>query len=393
MRERHVECYVRYRRESNEEATGMNSTITRVQDMSLLSGKDFERLVASLLKAKGFTIEYMSPGADGGIDILAQLPSGLSSGMFIIQCKRYSSKVGVQPVRDLLGVVSSKRANKGILITNSEFTQAAKDFADGNPVQLIDGKELSVLLVEEGQAVKPDGEACEDSYFTQDSVSRARKMERRFRELVSEIANQQTDLKRGFAADRTHWIDGVSGVGTFLQDNVERLDTLRSALNRLLEYIPSIDDSNELARALDLARKNVQHLLKLQRAVHNCEVKVSTADGSPGQWWFATIKPHFLNLYDILFRNYMTFLLQIADGVGELISSQGGTTLSPDAEGAHMVLAMDWTEFTSAAENLVRINAKCREKISASLGSPNYKAASRGLWKQLKAGIAHLGRS
>ena len=371
----------------------MDCTITRIRDISALSGKEFERLVASLLKAKGFTIEYMSPGADGGIDILAQLPSGLSSGTFVIQCKRYSSKVGVQPVRDLLGVVSSERVNKGILITNSEFTRAARDFADGNPVQLIDGKELSALLVEAGQAVDPDREASEDTYFTQDSVSRARKMERHFRELAREIANQQNDLKRGFAVDRKHWINGVSGVGGFLRDNVERLDTLRTALNTLLEYIPSIGDSNELSRALGLASRNVKHLLELQRAVHNCEVRVSTGDVSPGQWWFDTIKPHLLNLYDALFRNYTAFLTQIADGVEELISSQGDTALSADEGGAHMRLDMDWAEFTTAAETLMRLSKECIERINAGFGTNSGKTSARGLWNQLKAGVALLGRS
>ena len=328
----------------------MASEFSRVKDMSSLSGKDFERLIADLLRSRGFQIEYSSAGADGGIDILAKLPSGLASGLFVIQCKKYSSKVGVQPVRDLLGVVSSKKANKGILITNSQFTQEAKNFASGNPLQLIDGTELSALLDTEALAAEPKEEACGDSFFTQASVLRARLMQRTFRDLRSDIEAQQIDLAREFKFDRTLYLDGLEKQTAFVQDHLDGLITHRPTLNRLLEYIPSVTEPTELSRALGLARRSLKKLMKLQEAAHNSE--------GTGHRWFAELKPHLVRLYDILFRTYSMFLEQVSTELEKLISSQGVSPLPVDNSGAYLVLEMDWDEFNVAVESFGEMLAR-----------------------------------
>jgi restriction system protein len=49
-------------------------------------------------------------------------------------------------VRDLYGVITSERANKGILITTGSFTPAAARFAEGKQLELIDGAGLAKLL-------------------------------------------------------------------------------------------------------------------------------------------------------------------------------------------------------------------------------------------------------
>ncbi len=51
-------------------------------------------------------------------------------------------------IRDLYGVVTSERANKGILITYSKFSKQAKEFANNLPIELIDGNELVKLFLE-----------------------------------------------------------------------------------------------------------------------------------------------------------------------------------------------------------------------------------------------------
>ena len=60
-------------------------------------------------------------------------------------------------VRELLGVVVSEKANKGIVVTSGRFTQDAKAFARANPqIELVDGPALAELIQ---QAQRP---ACAD---------------------------------------------------------------------------------------------------------------------------------------------------------------------------------------------------------------------------------------
>jgi len=123
--------------------------------MSNLSGHDFEALIEQLIKKMGFIVEERKLTADGGVDILAKTYEPLLEGTYVIQCKRYTQKVGESIVRDLYGVVHSKNANKGILITNSTFTKAAIEFAQNKQLELIDGDKLRSLLRKHG-IVQPD---------------------------------------------------------------------------------------------------------------------------------------------------------------------------------------------------------------------------------------------
>jgi len=68
-------------------------------------------------------------------------------GLVLVQCKHWkSNKVGVNIVRELLGVITAKHATSGILITSGIFTQEAKNFASDKPIDLVDGTQLLQLI-------------------------------------------------------------------------------------------------------------------------------------------------------------------------------------------------------------------------------------------------------
>ncbi|HKN45807.1 MAG TPA: restriction endonuclease [Propionibacteriaceae bacterium] len=69
-------------------------------------------------------------------------------GKVVIQAKRYNSTVGVSAVRDLFGTVHNEGASKGILVTTSGYGKASFEFADGKPLELLDGNNLLYLLSE-----------------------------------------------------------------------------------------------------------------------------------------------------------------------------------------------------------------------------------------------------
>lgn len=115
-----------------------------------MTGKEFELLCKKLIEKMDFETELTKDSGDGGIDIIAYNYQPLLSGKYIIQCKRYSGSVGEPIIRDLYGVVTSERANKGILITTGYFTKSAIGFAKDKQIELIDRDRLNELLINHG---------------------------------------------------------------------------------------------------------------------------------------------------------------------------------------------------------------------------------------------------
>lgn len=132
-------------------------------DMNQLSGIEFEKVCQQLVENMGFETQTTKASGDGGIDLIAYNYQPLVSGKYIIQCKRYTGSVGEPIIRDLYGVVTAERANKGILITTGHFTKSAISFAEGKPIELIDGKQLKDLFEQyNGDNIKVHTQICDD---------------------------------------------------------------------------------------------------------------------------------------------------------------------------------------------------------------------------------------
>ncbi len=134
------------------------------EDVGSLSGIDFEKLCCVLLQKLGFDVETTKQSGDGGIDLIAYNRQPFLSGKYIVQCKRYAGGVGEPILRDLFGVVTAERANKGILITTGYFSMSAIKFASDKNIELIDGERLNELLFENGIIV--EGNTPNISHFT-----------------------------------------------------------------------------------------------------------------------------------------------------------------------------------------------------------------------------------
>ncbi len=114
-----------------------------------LSGVGFERIVTELLRGMGFQAEMTKASGDGGIDIEAVLERPLVGGRYLFQCKRYSNArlVGEQTIREFYGVVTRRsEVVKGVVVTTSSFTAAARKWAKDVRLELIDGRQLQELL-------------------------------------------------------------------------------------------------------------------------------------------------------------------------------------------------------------------------------------------------------
>lgn len=115
-----------------------------IQSIRALNWKEFEELVAEAYRRKGFTvIENHSAGADGGVDIRLEK----NGHVHLVQCKQWrSKKVGVSIVREMFGIMAAENASSVIVISSGTFTQEAKNFAAGKPIDLVDGSQLESLI-------------------------------------------------------------------------------------------------------------------------------------------------------------------------------------------------------------------------------------------------------
>ena len=64
--------------------------------------------------------------------------------------------VGVSAVRDLYGTILNEGANKGILVSTSNYGNDAYEFAKGKPITLMNGSNLLYLLEKHGHKARID---------------------------------------------------------------------------------------------------------------------------------------------------------------------------------------------------------------------------------------------
>ncbi|WP_368901924.1 restriction endonuclease [Oceanobacillus oncorhynchi] len=111
-----------------------------------MNGEEFEKFIAELFQKMGFRTQITNITGDGGIDIEARYDGMIFQGDYLIQCKRWSKKVGEPPVRDLYGVVKDRNVVKGFLITSTDFSAKARAFAEGKNIELINGQGIKEIL-------------------------------------------------------------------------------------------------------------------------------------------------------------------------------------------------------------------------------------------------------
>ncbi len=115
-----------------------------------LDPRKVEEVVAEIMRQLGYDVVLTPYRADGGVDIFAVDKTGIGTLLYVVEVKRYSPerKVGVGLVRSLYGVVEEKRANCGVLVTTSHFTEPARSFQAtiGSRLSLKDFNDLKKWL-------------------------------------------------------------------------------------------------------------------------------------------------------------------------------------------------------------------------------------------------------
>ncbi len=123
----------------------------------------FEQLIVDLLVAMGYGGSHRDAAAqlgrsgDGGVDGIVN-EDRLGLDRIYVQAKRYApdNPVGRPDVNGFVGSLVGLGANKGVFVTTSTFSQPARDYVKhlAQRVILIDGRELSDLMIEHGVGVR-----------------------------------------------------------------------------------------------------------------------------------------------------------------------------------------------------------------------------------------------
>jgi hypothetical protein len=98
-----------------------------------LSPRQFEELIAQLFDEFGFDVELTKQTRDGGKDIVA-IKHNTTRDKYLIECKRYANetRVGIEIVQRMYGVVHLEHAFRGIIVTTSTFTRPANEIIKSN---------------------------------------------------------------------------------------------------------------------------------------------------------------------------------------------------------------------------------------------------------------------
>ena len=117
--------------------------ITNEEISSNISGIDFEHISKSLLEKNGFEdVIVTKSSGDYGADVIAT-KEGVK---YAIQCKKYSSKVGVEAVQEVIASKSVYNCHVGVVLTNNFFTPNAIKLAEANGILLWDANKLQELI-------------------------------------------------------------------------------------------------------------------------------------------------------------------------------------------------------------------------------------------------------
>jgi restriction system protein len=150
-----------------------------IQTVKGCSPTFFEQLVIDLLVKMGYGGTRKDAGqaigrsGDGGIDgIIKEDRLGLD--IVYIQAKKWDNTVSRPEIQKFAGALQGQRARKGVFITTSAFSRAARDYVSriDSKIVLIDGDTLAQLMIDFGIGVTAvatyELKRIDSDYFTGD---------------------------------------------------------------------------------------------------------------------------------------------------------------------------------------------------------------------------------
>jgi|GEM_PF-3527997 len=135
-----------------KQITNVEKIITSIykdhRELHHIHHREFEEMMAELLRSRGFEVHLTKQTRDGGTDIIALQDIAGSPLKFLVECKKHAPnrKVGIDIVRGFSHVIHTQQANKGIIFTTSYFTADARKEQKSYMPYLLDLKDQDDVL-------------------------------------------------------------------------------------------------------------------------------------------------------------------------------------------------------------------------------------------------------
>lgn len=120
---------------------GVRTPSPREDAVAVMSGEEFEDHVARIARSSGAPVMMTSLTGDWGVDIIV----GRRPNRLAIQCKRQSRPVGASAVQEVVAGAPMQDCAHTMVVTNHEFTSAARKLAELHGCQLVSGADLPRL--------------------------------------------------------------------------------------------------------------------------------------------------------------------------------------------------------------------------------------------------------
>ena len=139
-----------------------------------MSPAKFEQFSRALLTKMGvqFTNKGVQISNDGGIDGYGYHidDDDFRTTRVVIQCKRFNANPVSEPdINQFLGAMNKFQADYGVFITNSRFTNKAREAArECTPITLIDGNDLIRLVIKYELFITPVTTYVLDDFYSED---------------------------------------------------------------------------------------------------------------------------------------------------------------------------------------------------------------------------------
>ncbi|MGJ7922203.1 restriction endonuclease [Neobacillus sp. LXY-4] len=115
---------------------------SRINDVDSMTGTQFEYFLKLLFIRQGYKVETTKVTGDYGADLVMTK----DGKKIVVQVKRYSNRVGIKAIQEVVSSIAFYKATEGWAITNNEFTDAAIELANSNGIRLIERDELINMI-------------------------------------------------------------------------------------------------------------------------------------------------------------------------------------------------------------------------------------------------------
>ena len=120
---------------------GLRTPGRRENPIDDMSGTEFEDYIAHLARSCGAPVIMTELTGDWGVDLIV----GTRPNRLAIQCKRLSRPVGTSAVQEVVAGAPMQDCTHTMVVTNNEFTPAARKLAELHECVLVSGGELTRL--------------------------------------------------------------------------------------------------------------------------------------------------------------------------------------------------------------------------------------------------------